>query len=243
MTILKKAGMKSISVTGGGEPLLHPEFDEIMMFLYTRGIKIGLVTNGIDMTRWPKFVFQKAAWVRVSVDSERDTIPKLYPDVNFGVSYIPKKDWRNDIKFQTLLSSAGRGDITYLRVSTDIFEDAAHWDVKDILEMNTLSPIIFQDRHTFTRGTKECWMHLIRPVVDADGLIYPCCGATHARFTPDLKYPAEMCLGDIHSYLSDYLNPQTPFDGSKCYRCYYSKYNEMLSAIKEMDGLKHIFFV
>lgn len=40
-------GGKSVTIAGGGDPTVHPDFDEIIGGIHDLDIRIGLVTNGI----------------------------------------------------------------------------------------------------------------------------------------------------------------------------------------------------
>ena len=66
----KHIGIKAIEITGGGEPMLHPNIDEIVEETYVHGMKLALVTNGSLMTPeqchgYPNFL----TWMRISVDA------------------------------------------------------------------------------------------------------------------------------------------------------------------------------
>ena len=52
------AGMLSAQLSGG-EAMMHPDFDEIYLFLYERGIRITVMTNGILLTDKRIAFFQK----------------------------------------------------------------------------------------------------------------------------------------------------------------------------------------
>ena len=43
---MKSMGMKGISFTGGGEPLVHKDFYSILAYTHDLGIHTGLMTNG-----------------------------------------------------------------------------------------------------------------------------------------------------------------------------------------------------
>ncbi|MDD5208134.1 MAG: radical SAM protein [Elusimicrobiales bacterium] len=65
LTSFRKLGVKGLEFTGGGEPTLHPQFDEAVRFAYDLGFKIGICTNGRDLARvktWDKFT-----WVRLGL--------------------------------------------------------------------------------------------------------------------------------------------------------------------------------
>ena len=42
---------KGVILSGGGEPLLHPQFIQALEFLKERGLKIGINTNGLTLDR------------------------------------------------------------------------------------------------------------------------------------------------------------------------------------------------
>ncbi len=64
------AGVRSVTLTGGGEPLMHPKVSTIMAELSAHGMPWGLVTNGAAL-HGPAhdLIAQYARFVRVSLDA------------------------------------------------------------------------------------------------------------------------------------------------------------------------------
>jgi MoaA/NifB/PqqE/SkfB family radical SAM enzyme len=62
------AGVKAVVLIGGGEPMAHPKFGEIVEALHATDIHVGVTTNG---TLLGKFMRQSTLtkWLRVSVDA------------------------------------------------------------------------------------------------------------------------------------------------------------------------------
>lgn len=61
----RKLGVTGLEFTGGGEPTLHPQFDEAVSFAHELGYKIGICTNGSKLKNiktWDKF-----SWVRLGL--------------------------------------------------------------------------------------------------------------------------------------------------------------------------------
>lgn len=52
ITQFKKLGATGLEFTGGGEPTLHPKFDEIVKHAYDLGYAIGICTNGTTLRKW-----------------------------------------------------------------------------------------------------------------------------------------------------------------------------------------------
>lgn len=71
-SILKQlavAGVKSVTFSGGGEPTIHRQFDDIAEYAYSVGLDLGLYTHGgnIDDER-ADLIKQLFTWVYVSLD-------------------------------------------------------------------------------------------------------------------------------------------------------------------------------
>lgn len=88
----EKAGILAIQFTGGGEPTVHPDHEEIFRAALGLGFKCALVSNGL---RWSDSLIpmlRQFSWVRVSVDAGTEaTYAKIRetPTKNFG------KVWNN----------------------------------------------------------------------------------------------------------------------------------------------------
>ena len=230
-------GMEAVTITGGGEPLMHPQFKEFVEYLFAKGVKVGLVTNGIAVRNWPVALFKKMDWIRVSYDISRKGIPKLHDGVQWAFSYVYQNGAEKTKDFQTLFQMAKEGQLTHLRVVTDIHDDNA--SLPDITHPN----VIMQNRSYHTRGCEGCWISLAKPVIDVAGLFFPCCGAQYAVPGEERNYNAKLCMGDLDSFVENHIVPQKPFDGRVCQKCYYSKYNEALDGIKQYPSLMHREFI
>lgn len=66
----KEMGVKAIQLTGGGEPTVHPNFDEVCAGVFEAGIDLAVVTNGLLIR--PKTrrleLLARSCWTRISVD-------------------------------------------------------------------------------------------------------------------------------------------------------------------------------
>src|SRR3989338_6687819 len=67
-------GLKSVIVIGGGEPTVHPQFPEIVAFLKSKGLQVGIVSNGTRMHQLVKVapLLQAKDWMRLSLDASSD---------------------------------------------------------------------------------------------------------------------------------------------------------------------------
>jgi len=83
--ILKSHGLLSIILIGGGEPTLHKDLEKIVRHIKSRGIQLGIVTNGSRLNQIANVVelLEKEDWLRISIDaSSQDTFVKSHKPKN-----------------------------------------------------------------------------------------------------------------------------------------------------------------
>lgn len=66
---IKDMGVKAVTFSGGGEPLLYPYIIETMQKILDAGIDLSIITNGQLLKDERAEVLAKAKWVRISFDS------------------------------------------------------------------------------------------------------------------------------------------------------------------------------
>ena len=227
----------AVTITGGGEPLLHPYIVAIALLFKMKKIKVGLVTNGTLLHKTNGVLWDSVDWCRISVGDGRnigqeyfDRIEKVtseYPHVDWAFSYVLSST--PDIwALESAIDLAAKQNFTHVRVVTDLLsvEDSPIEKIESELGLGRdLSHVIFQNRKKYEQGGK-CWMGLLKPVIGADGISYQCCGAQYALDPPSKKMPEELkCNGD------------GAFDGTICKRCYYMDYNRLIEMF--MQKLEH----
>lgn len=63
-------GAKSITFTGGGEPLTNPETIEAIPYIKQKGVSVALVTNGGFLDRGKcRIIVENCSYVRISIDA------------------------------------------------------------------------------------------------------------------------------------------------------------------------------
>lgn len=66
---MKIMGVKAVTFSGGGEPLVYPYIVESMQGILDAGIDLSIITNGQLLKNERAEVLSKAKWVRISFDS------------------------------------------------------------------------------------------------------------------------------------------------------------------------------
>lgn len=259
----KRFGLKSITITGGGEPLIHPNINEMIKLFSKKNIEVGLVTNGSLIERLSTLKY--ITWVRISSTDylkeqfkrANSTVNKflfilrkeaeVYNDVDWSFSHVVSENPDYHL-IRKLVDFANENGFTHFRLVNDIFKADKLKGVMDKVR-NYLkyshskiddSLVNYQDRSEWTTGYNPCYISILKPVIGADRYIYPCCGTQYALEKPSRDYEKLMRMGDIDT-LEDVLSNQWFFDGSICYKCYYGNYNRVLGVL--MNGLKHKEFV
>lgn len=241
MTLFIIKGCKSVTITGGGEPLLYPKINELIKWLGLNEIQIGLVTNGKELELLDPSYSRYITWCRISVSDSRNmnwgnikNVVQQCPTIDWSFSYVVTR-YLNLNNIEDTINFANSENFTHVRLVSDLL------DLSKIINMDDLkreiswlgvddSKVIYQGRKQYTKGSKKCLISLLKPVVGADGKLYPCCGTQYAEKEPSLDYGEKMCMGGQEDIFNIWDN-QICFDGSNCDRCYYNEYNELLELL------------
>lgn len=74
----KNIGVKAVTFSGGGEPLLYPYIEETIEAVLEAGIDLSIITNGSLLTGKKAELLSNAKWVRISQESGcADTYSKI----------------------------------------------------------------------------------------------------------------------------------------------------------------------
>ena len=241
-------GTKTVTITGGGDPLAYPHIAEYVKFLHGNGIKTGFVTNGVLFKDSDADFFKYITWCRISLSDEYNLLtPKLKrmvwkvpidwsfsyvinPSTNIG-NVAEAVEFANDCKF------------THVRLVDNILDETAPSKVQEFKDgLPELVPdglVIYQGRKTYFRGHKRCLISLLKPNIGPDGLLYPCCGIQYAKDIPSLDLNPKDSMGNPGAAVKEIWEKQEYYDGSSCKKCYYSDYNNILNIMWDSSELKH----
>ncbi len=235
-------GCKAVTITGGGEPLMHPNINLLIHSISNGlGIKVGLVSNGTRLRNLG--CGDSVTWCRISSSDDREpawdqieAAVRLNPNINWAFSHVltSKPDWE---RLGRLVDFANRHNFTHVRIVADLLDlDLSSAYVKSArtyLKGQDIDDhlVIYQDRASYVHGRPRCGISLLKPVLGADGGIYPCCGVQYAQDPPGRDLVPEMRMGEIGD-IESIWKQQMAFDGSVCGRCYYDDYNMALDMLQ-----------
>lgn len=182
---LKEIGVKSITFTGGGEPLMNPDFNDMFLSAKILGFEIGLITNGVKLNEVKNPDMFK--FIRVSLDSS-DSITyhrikgrfefnniinnieeAIEKNAKIGLSYVVCRDNKRGISMAEYLAEK-------LKVKYIQFKPA--WIKNKSFEFNTLTNL--SDKTIVTNRYKAenklpCKIAGLIGIVGADSNVYFCC--------------------------------------------------------------------
>ena len=256
----KLLGCESVTITGGGEPLMYKQWQLLLDLLYAFGIEVGLVTNGVLLDH----LHSPMSWCRISCsDNLPDQLNRIGKDesswfqtikeavnrngqTDWAFSYVSTENTQLNL-ICDIISFAKSHNFTHVRLVSDILNaDSLASKMLDIQKHFILtdsvdcSKVIFQPRSEWVSGQNPCFISLLKPVIGADGYVYPCCGAQYSLPNSSFDYEKELRMGVVED-LHELVKEQRFFDGSVCSKCYYSGYNYALGVL--LSDLKHEKFV
>jgi len=208
-----------------------------------------LVTNG---KLWGKdnldlhIPNQTLTWLRVSVTDTIGTydcnvieqLAKNLPDVDVGISFTVCRSVNMATAKRVCEIAEEQDNITHVRFVSDITDSIRAGNMLAGVECQCVecSKAIFQYRDNPVHGVANCLISRLKPVIHADGYIYPCCGAQYAINLDDRKMPKSMrmCKWGGFAYAK-------PFDGSVCNTCFYRDYQVALEHLtQQFEHRNHV---
>ena len=170
--LIDKFHLMGVELSGGGDPLCHPQINEIVDYLLKKGCKIGMITNGINLDKLKRL--KDFVWLRISlnpyIEDEAKVDFGLIPDtVHAGGNYIINKNTPKNYLDRLKRLKNHYPNLKYIRIvinaeekkHTNQFEDYGNG-------------IFFIDRE-YKPVENPCYMGSIKPTIAADGRFYPCC--------------------------------------------------------------------
>ena len=183
---LQRMGTKSITFTGGGEPLMNPNFNLMAKMAKSLGFQIGLVTNGVlldEVDNLEDFLF-----IRISLDAYNredyikvkrvDKFDRVLKNITnalkwnkiIGLSYVVGPYNNKDLqKAEDLANELGVSYIqikpSYINESKEIFTDFVYPDGREVIETRRYLP----------KDNVPCTIAALVSIIGANGDVYYCC--------------------------------------------------------------------
>ena len=179
-------GTKSITFTGGGEPLMNPNYNLMAKIAKNLGFQIGLVTNGVLLDKVENL--EDYLFIRVSLDAHnaedykkvkgKDEFDKVLENIRkgldknriIGISYVvgpynnkdlqKAEELANDLKVAYMQIKP-----SYINERKEIFTDFEYPDGR---------PMIGTERY-LPEDNVPCTIAALVSIIGANGDVYYCC--------------------------------------------------------------------
>lgn len=147
----KAMGVKTLTFSGGGDPLLYPEIDKVMARAHALGLEYGIITNlAMPLNEGKLKAIRQASWVRVSLDAATESsyeilhqtpkghfdlvienMRKLAGHTFVGINYLVQdENYKDIVKGAELARDLGVNYIRFAPIFDDSFGECykPHWD-------------------------------------------------------------------------------------------------------------------
>ena len=245
---LHNIGTRSLTFTGGGEPLMNPNFNLMVKMALALDFEVGLVTNGVLLNKLDNI--DKFKFIRVSLDSYNrkdylkvkrvDYFERVIDNVRnalkenpiVGLSYVVCPDNNKDLyKADELAKDLG---VAYIQIKPayingNIYSDFTYPDGKPVIETKRYKPV----------DNIPCVIAGLVGIIGADANVYFCC---------QHRGKSRFSLGNLRDYSFTSLwkkrMEMTP-DISYCPSCRYMNYTRAYKEILENGNLffEHRYFL
>lgn len=194
-------GVRAVTFGGGGEPLAHRDFAEILSRIADLGMDIGIVTNGAILRfKDAEIIGMKCDWIRVSLDAgSEERYKSIHGDsadfqatlrnlkilanipnrkATVGVGYLTSEDTADEMLLAAKIVEESGADYIMFRPydgddydASEIIIEAARRVKRKGFQVTGLYERIQSPERSYTRCHG---MHFIIEVTPT-GDVYPCC--------------------------------------------------------------------
>lgn len=168
--------IKSVEISGGGDPCCYSQINDLIYHLQLRGILIGMITNGIALKTLTPLSLVYLRWLRLSVNGLIDhQIPIDWEYLfeyrkSIGISYILHDKSIPDYQTRLLDLQKKFPQIEYCKVCVDSRKVGSI----DRIEKLTVDEWMYKVERAWVKPPTKCYQHVIKPVLTAEGFLMPC---------------------------------------------------------------------
>ena len=226
----EKMGVRAIQITGGGEPTLHPNFNELCEMILSKNIDLALVSNGLLLNQKRADIIARATWTRISVDAGT-------PETYSNIRNVPKKEYEiveKNVRYLTSIpnrqATVGIGFVITKENYKEIaqaMQQFKSWGVDNV----RLSAVFQNDEERFYDGIHDEVVKQIETTSCLNDDKFKVINNFNSRY-------ADLEQGTPDYHKCGYMNFTTYIGGDQhVYTCCVNAYNKkgQIGSIKEMS--------
>lgn len=252
---LQKRGLKATIFSGGGEPTLYKDFDRMVEELSSRGLQMGLITNGTLLNRRKPGLLEKLEWIRISINSldylDQIVVPKL-ENPTLGFSYIVTDRDTTPEGLEKVKEYAQKMNVSYVRLLPDCAQplDKLLEKHREVGELAKKLGKPFFHQFKVHKTPESCYLGYFHPVLYCDSNIYPCDSLVLNDFE-NQQFQKDFALCRYDKIDEIYDRPLKSLVDTKkmCPNCVFERQNTLLQGILDgnpipkSDPIKHENFI
>jgi MoaA/NifB/PqqE/SkfB family radical SAM enzyme len=227
-------GLRTVEWTGGGDPTMYDNIQEMMIYSHALGLDQGLITNGVVLKETiHKRIIGLLKWVRISMNclDYVDSISLPTIKGTLGFSYVINKNTNNDV-FKKLGMYVKKHKPAYVRIVPDCqttverqIENNDYWS-KMVYSWG--EPYFYQAK-MFSKP-ERCWWGHIKPFLLHDGFIYPCSSVV-LNEDSDRSFHTKYRWFSMEEFVNHYQEKIIPFPNSSCNHCVFKPQNDLVDSL------------
>jgi organic radical activating enzyme len=238
-------GIKTVEITGGGEPLMYPFFEDYVRHCIILGLEVGLITNGILLKKVSPILLDAMSWVRISMNCldyvKEIEIPHILGTLGFSYVY---GDDSSVSTLQRVVDLAKEHHATYVRVVPNCLssEEALqnqHSLLKTIVD-SVGEPAFYQQKEY--GQSKRCRWCFYKPFLYCNEMVYPC---SSIAINPNADKSFEPSYAICHWKDIETRMYNGKFDDvvdvSRCDRCVFEGQNNLIDSL--LEPVQHKNFI
>ena len=238
-----RLGIKSIEITGGGDPTLYHHINSLIDHCYKHKLEIGLITNGVALDKIEQQNLDKLTWLRISLNGlDYDKIIQV-PKIpgTLGFSYVWNSKSTLEILNKIYMLSKEH-NVEYVRIVPDCLKPKEQIQLKNqilgLIKYSKYQDTIFVQSKDY-KVYPNCWIGALKPFLYADGYVYQC----SATALYERKFGERWRICHIDKIKEYYSNPIKPFPNTMCKKgkCFYYDHNKLLDELQMQ--VKHNGFI
>ena len=233
-------GMKTVEITGGGDPTLYRHINELIEYIDILGLEMGMISNGVLLKdKIKEENLNRLKWLRISMNCLEFVDSIDIPDIKgtLGFSLV----WHKDITFNVFSAvrdHAAKYDPAYVRIVTDcLASDAEQEESSEHLSQLVArygSPFMYQPK--IYKTPKECWWGYFKPFLLHDGWVYPCSSVV-LNTKADRSFHEKYRLVRMENLVNYYFDQVSPVDTQLCDRCVFFEQNKICAEIRNPNEM------
>lgn len=233
VTELWKMELRTVEITGGGDPTMYPAINGLLDFLYRKELKVGLITNGVALaSKVCKVYLDKLDWLRISLNS-LDYVPTIViPHITctLGFSYVinEKSTGHTAHKIKELID---QHHPSYVRIVPNCISVESIVQCQEIAKQTGLDKLdhsfMQQKKHNVP---KNCHIGYLKPFLAPDGYFYHCSAnpLIERKFHPKFRMGRWDEVPKIWGGKFDSANVSQCQDG----KCFFKEHNDFLDLLR-----------